>query len=304
VFYTEAGAGGSQGPAPGQDVSNLVHFNVKPVANRFGVGLEVGSEGGGLKLYAQSTLHLAAPTAVGRIDITPTGGFTGASLTLTGGGGLTWKFAAGTDKGLSANVNGIIQPDTDFSIPLAAGGFPIALTVRQRLLVKTALGVRNTTLSATGNYSFNGSFTIGVVNKQWTVSGPMNFDATQNLMKGTEGVSFGAAGLDLTDEIKVIAGIGAHGFVAGPYFRVTPAIGVFKGSSLGMIECKEATIDVKLSAGVGYVIPKVVTNVINAILRSLNIKYRIDGEGSLRAGDPITLYNDTSTMKGCKADKG
>jgi hypothetical protein len=304
MFYSEAGAGGSQELAPGQDVSNLVHFNVKPVVNRFGVGLEVGSEGGGLKLYAQSTLHLAAPTAVGRIDITPTGGFAGASLTLTGGGGLTWKFATGTDKGLSANVNGIIQPDTDFSIPLAAGGFPIALTVRQRLQVKTALGVRNTTLSATGDYSFSGSFTIGVVDKKWTVGGPTNFAATQNLMKGTGGVSMGAAGVDLADEIKVIAGIGAYGFVAGPYFRVTPAIGVFKGSSAGIIECKEATIDVKLSAGVGYVIPKVVTNVINGILRALNIKYRIDGEGSLRAGDPVTLYNDTTTMKGCNADKG
>src|SRR5581483_7315166 len=162
----------------------------------------------------------------------------------------------------------------------------------------------NSVLSATGNYSFTGSFAIGVINKQWTVSGPTNFDATQNLMQGTEGVSLGAEGVDLTDEIKVIAGIGAHGFVAGPYFRVTPAIGVFKGSSAGMIECKEATIDVKLSAGVGYLIPKVVTNVINSILKALNIKYRIDGEGSLRAGDPLILYNAATTMKGCKADKG
>ena len=291
----------SQDPAPAPDVSNLVHFQVKPVSNRFGVGLEVGTDAGGLKLYAQATLHVAAPTATAKIDITPAGGFTGASLTLTGGGGLTWKFAAATNVGLSANVNGIIQPDTDFSIPLAAGGFPVALTVRQRLMVDTALGVRNTTLSATADYSFNGAFTIGVVNGKWTVGGPLNFTETQNLMKGTEGLSMGAAGLDLTDEIKVIAGIGAHGFVAGPYFRITPAIGVFKGSSAGMLECKEGTIDVKMSAGVGYVIPKVVTNIINGILRALNIKYRIDGEGSLRAGDVATLYNATTTMKGCKA---
>jgi hypothetical protein len=77
----------------------------------------------------------------------------------------------------------------------------------------------------------------------------------------------------------------------------------FKGSSLGMIACKEATIDVKLSGGVGYVIPKVVTNLFNAILRGLNIKYRIDGEGSLKSGDPMTLYNHSSTLKGCKAGK-
>jgi hypothetical protein len=304
VYVSGPGADGSQGVPPGADVSNLVHFKVQPIANKFGVGLEVGSDGGGLKLYGSTTMHVSAPTAVGKLDITPGGGLKEASLTLTGGAGLTWKFAAGTDKGRSANVNGIIQPDTDFSIPLAAGGFPIALTVRQRLVVKTALGVRNTVLSATGVYSFNGAFKIGVVDGKWTVGGPMNFEASQNLMKGTEGVSLGAEGLDLTDEIKVIAGIGAHGFVAGPYFRFTSAIGVFKGSSLGMIQCKEATIDVKMSAGVGYLIPKVVTNVLNGILRALNIKYRIDGEGSLRAGDSITLYTDTSTMKGCQADKG
>ena len=304
MFYSAAGAGGSQAPAPVPDVSNLVHFKVKPIANRFGVGLQADSDGGGLKLSAAATLHLSSPSAVAKIDITPTGGFNEASLTLTGGGGLTWSFEAGTDVGLKANVNGIIQPDTDFSIPLAAGGFPIALTVRQRLVVKTALGVRNTTLSASADYSFDGAFAIGVVNKKWTVGGPMNFEATQNLLKGTKGVSIGAAGLDLADEIKVIAGIGAHGFVAGPYFRVTPAIGVFKGSSAGMIQCGEATIDVKMSAGVGYVIPRVVTNIFNSILKALNIKYRIDGEGSLQAGAPITLYGKTLTLPGCYADKG
>jgi hypothetical protein len=304
MFGGWQGAGGPPAQAPSTDVSNLVHFQVQPVANRFGFGLEVGADAGGLKLYATAAIHVAAPTAEGRIDVTPTGGFEGASLTLTGGGGLTWKFAAATNKGLRANVNGIIRPDTDFSIPLFAGGFPIALTVRQTLSVKTALGVRDTTLSATGVYSFSGAFTIGVVKNQWVTEAPMNFEATQNLMKGTEGLSMGAAGLDLADEIKVIAGIGAHGFVAGPYFRVTPAIGVFKGSSAGMIECKEATIDVKFSAGVGYVIPRVVENLINGILSALNIKYRIDGEGSIRAGKPKTLYNATNTMKGCNADKG
>jgi hypothetical protein len=296
--------GGSQPPPPVPDVSNLVHFKVKPIANRFGVGLQADSDGGGLKLSAAATLHLAAPTAVAKIDITPTGGVNDASLTLTGGGGLTWSFEAGTDVGLKANVNGIVQPDTDFSIPMAAGGFPIALTVRQRLLVKTALGVRNTTLRSAANYSFSGAFAIGVVNKQWTVGGPTNFEATQNLLKGTQGVSLGAAGLDLADELKVIAGIGAHGFAAGPYFRVTPSIGVFKGSSMGMIQCEEGTIDVKMSAGVGYVIPKVVTNIFNGILKALNIKYRIDGEGSLQAGSPITLYGKTLTLPGCHADKG
>lgn len=283
------------------DVSNLVHFTVKPVANRFGIGLEAGSDGGGLKLYARATLHVAKPTLDAKIDITPTGGVTRASLSLSGGAGLTWKFAVATDVGRRANVNGILQPDTDFSIPIGGlGGLPVAVTVRHIFQVKTALGVKNSTLSATGDYTFDGAFTVGVVDKQWTVKGPVNFSTQQNMMKTTDGVSIGAEGLNLTDDIKVIAGIGASGFAAGPYFRVTSALGVFQGSSLGMIACKEATIDVKLSGGVGYVIPKAVTNFFNVILRGLNIKYRIDGEGSLRSGDALQLFSDTSTLKGCK----
>ena len=277
---------------------------MKPVVNRFGLGLEASTDAGGLKLNTEATLHIAAPKFEAHIDITPTGGVEQASLTLTGGAGLTWSFAAGTDVGRRANVNGILTPDTDFSIPLyGIGPLPFALTVRQRLVVKTALGVRNTTLSARGNYTFDGAFTVGVVKGKWTIGGPTSFSAEQNMMKSAEGISFGAAGIDLADEVKVIAGIGVHGFAAGPYFRVTSALGVFKGSSLGMIECKEATVNVKLSGGVGYVIPKVVTNIFNAILSGLNIKYRITGEGGFDSGTPATLYNATSTMKGCNAGK-
>jgi hypothetical protein len=303
--------GTDQGPAapttpvaPTPDVSNLVHFKVTPIVNRFGLGLEANTDAGGLKLKTEATLHIAAPKFEAHIDITPTGGVEQASLTLTGGAGLTWSFAAGTDVGRRANVNGILTPDTDFSIPLyGIGPLPFALTVRQRLVVKTALGVRNTTLSARGNYTFDGAFTVGVVNRKWSIGGPTNFSAEQNMMKTAEGISLGAAGIDLADEVKVIAGIGVHGFAAGPYFRVTSALGVFKGSSMGMLECKEATINVKLSGGVGYVIPKVVTNIFNAILSGLNIKYRITGEGGFDSGAPATLYSATSTMKGCNAGK-
>jgi hypothetical protein len=247
---------------------------------------------------------MAAPKFVAHIDITPTGGLTQASLSLSGGAGLTWKFAVGTDVGRRANVKGILTPDTDFSIPIGGlGPLPVALTVRQRLVVETALGVRDTTLSANGDYTFSGAFNVGIINGKWAIEGPTNFAAQQNMMKTADGISIGAAGVNLTDEVKVIAGIGVHGFAAGPYFRVTSALGVFKGSSLGTIACKEATIDVKLSAGVGYVIPKVVTKLFNAILRGLNIDYQIDGEGSINSGAPRTLYTDTSTLKGCKAGK-
>jgi hypothetical protein len=85
---------------------------------------------------------------------------------------------------------------------------------------------------------------------------------------------------------------------------LTSAVGVFKGSSAGMIECKEATINVKLGGGVGYQIPTSVAKIINSFLSFLKINYRIADEGGVSAGEPITIRNETSTMQGCKADKG
>ena len=93
-----------------------------------------------------------------------------------------------------------------------------------------------------------------------------------------------------------------HGDVTDARLHVS-ALGVFKGSSLGMLECKSGTIDVKLSGGVGYVIPKVVTNIINGILSGLNIKYRLVGEGGISSGAPLTLYTDTTTLRACNAGK-
>ena len=303
AFVTESGlAGYREAAATGSDVSNLVNFKINPFANSSGIGLEAGSDAGGLKLFARATLHLAKPTFKAVIDITPAGGLTEASLALGGAAGLTWKFAVGTDVGRSANVNGILEPDTDFSIPVGGiGAVPLAVTVRQRFLVQTALGVRNATLSATGDYTFDGSFKIGYIRKQWSVAAPVGFSARQSMMQTAAGISIGASGLDLSDQVKVIVGIGTHGFAVGPYFRLTSSVGLFKGSDLGMIACKEATIVIKLGGGVGYQIPKSVAGLVNSFLRTLNIKYQIDDEGGLTSGDPITVVNSTSTLKGCKA---
>jgi len=298
LFLT--GAGDTQA-APVPDVSNLVNFKVGPFVSTSEIGMKVSSDGGGLKVLAQVAVHLAEPRFIARFDITPAG-LGEASIELGGAAGMTWAFQVGTDVGLKANVNGLLQPDTDFSIPVGAiGPLPLTVTVRQRFEIKTGLGVRNSTLAATGEYAFNGSFKVGYFGKKWDVAGPLGFTAKQNMLQTSNGISIGASGLNMAHQMKVIAGIGAHGFAAGPYFSFTSAVGVFKGSDLGMIPCKEATLVVRLSGGVGYQIPKSVTDAINFVLRTLKINHRIQGEGGLSPADPITIINSSSALKGCKA---
>jgi hypothetical protein len=301
AFVAESGSTGDSGAAPpGSDVSKLVKFRFAPFANSSGIGVEGGSDAGDLTLYARAALRFTAPKLTGKIDVTPAG--TDTWVELSGGAGLSWKFAVGTKVGRSANVNGILEPAIDLSIPIG-GPVPLSATIRHRLRIQTALGVTNSTLSATGDYTFKGSFKIGYVGKKWAVKGPTEFSATQSMVQTAAGVSLGASGVDLADQVKVIVGIGAAGFTAGPFFRLTSAVGLFKGSSLGMIECKEATIVVSLGGGLGYQIPKSVASIINSFLSALKIDYRINDEGGL-SSESITIKKETSTLQGCKAGEG
>lgn len=292
-----------EAPTPSQDVSKLVNFKRDPIVGPEGVGMRISSDGGGLKVSAEALVHLSKPTLSTVLEI-ELGKVVGASVKLTGAAGLTWNFEVGTDVGLSANVNGIIEPDTDFSIPIGGiGPLPLAATVRQRFSVKTALGVRNSTLSATGDYSFNGGFLVGYVNGKWKVAGPGGFKSNTTLMKSANGISIAASGLDMGHMMKVIVGVGVHGFAAGPYFSFTSGIGLFKGSDLGMIQCKEATLVIDLNGGVGYLIPRSITNFINSILKSLKIDYQITGEGGIAPEKGINIINETTTLPGCEAGK-
>ncbi|HEY4214046.1 MAG TPA: hypothetical protein VGM84_21405 [Steroidobacteraceae bacterium] len=287
------------------DVSNLVHFKAEPSVSSSGLGMSVSSDGGGLKVRAETTVRLDAPKLDVNIDIAPrSGGVADASVELTGATGLAWKFQIGTDVGLKANVNGILQPATDFSIFVGGiGPLPVCVTVRQRFMITTSLGVRNSTLSANGDYAFNGGFKVGYVGKRWSIAGPVGFHANRTILQTASGITMAASGVDLTNQLQVIAGVGTHGFAAGPYFSFTSTIGLFKGSDLGMIPCREATLVIKLNGGVGYVIPQAVTDAINSILSALNIKYSIRGEGGLQPRQAATIVEKTSTLPGCHASK-
>lgn len=303
VAYVEGSSAGEQATSP-WDVSNLVNFKVAPFASSSGLGVRATSDGGGLMLTAEASVHVATPVLHVNLDISSGGRVRQANVELTGAAGLTMKFTASTDVGRSANVHARFYPSTDFSLPVTGlGGFPFAVTVRQQFIIKTALGVRNTTLSATGDYTFKGSFKVGYSGGTWSVFGPSGFAARESLLQTMGGVSLGASGLVMMHQLKVIVGIGAVGFVAGPYFAFNSSVGVTRASDIGMLRCREATIRVSLLGGVGYAIPRPVTDAINFFLRALNIRYRIDGEGGL-SSNPMTIIESSGQAPPSRACTG
>ena len=288
---------------------NEKNFKTTPLVSSTGLGIDVSVDDNGFKLKTQALLHFSAPTISVTIDIKG-GTVETAGLVLTGAAGLNWNFSMGSEQTMRASVAALLQPNTDFSIPIAAvGGIPLAITVRQRFLVRTGLEVKNSTLSATGGYTFNGAFKVGYLHKYWTAEAPSDYTVETSMTKSAQGVSLGIQGLNLADQVRIFVGMGAAGFAAGPYMSFTSSVGAFQNSSIGMLQCNGATLVVDLNGGVGYVIPKSITDLINSVLRALNIKYRITGEGGLEPGKAVTVIKKTSQIGGCNVindpdDKG
>jgi hypothetical protein len=288
------------------DVSNALvakKFSLLPSVSTSGVGLHVSSDGDGMKVSALTNISLATPTLDVRLLIDDAK-IKEASIELKGAAGLQWNFSAGTAVGLKGNIHAILEPDTDFSIPVGGiGPVPLAVTIRQRFLIKTGLGVRNSTLTASGAYTFTGSFKAGYYNGKWNADGPTGFTATTSMARTTSGISLGAEGLNLANQMKVIVGVGKFGFATGPYVTFTSAVGAFRGSDIGMISCSGATIKISLYGGVGYFLPRALSSAINSILHALNINAKVPNEGGLES-DSMTLIEKTSAVGGCGLDTG
>ena len=124
------------------------------------------------------------------------------------------------------------------------------------------------------------------------------------MLPSIKGVAIGVTGLTLTHRVDVIVGLGAAGFVAGPYGYLNSSVGITRGSSVGFDAgfgvlghgqvCKQESVAIAAGA-VRYQMPQPVTDTINFLLSALHINERIQGRGgigstqrcwSARAGTP------------------
>jgi hypothetical protein len=170
----------------------------------------------------------------------------------------------------------------DFSIPLLGPGVPLSVVIRQSFLVRT-LFLTTGELHAKGDYTLGGSLRVGYNNGTWGLGGPAGFSAKQDLLHSISGVSQQKTGLTLSQQTRVIVGVGAWGFVTGPFLSMTASGAVGKSSDLDtLLRCRSSEFGIFLSAGVGYFMPRVITDGINAVLRALNLG-QIAGQGGFES---------------------
>ena len=202
---------------------------------------EGGKFGGTIALRVSGlTVHL---------DLGISGGATsGMTMTLEGLDGIDVSVGAGIS---SAADNSTIRVEVpiDTYVPLeAVTGLPLVAYIEWQTSVDMALSGNNSTLATQGSYDLSGP--IGVQNG--TAVAP-TLTVKESILDNITGVTIGPSAAVLASRVKILLGVGAPGFAAGPFSSVTVAVGFGRGSVLGtpVADCKTASLNLWIGGGTG-----------------------------------------------------
>jgi hypothetical protein len=265
-----------------------------------GLGIKLLHNGDDIKVLAYAVLRLDKPSLQFNLKIHG-GQVQTAKIVLNGAAGLTVHLETATAQGIDGNINKKFYVPVDLSIPIAGLPVPFAVTLHQQLLIQTAFTAKNSTLNSTGDYAFAGQIYMGLDNGNWGVGAPTSLHTNTSLGQSLDGLSLGATGMVFGMEGRIIVGIGAFGFVTGPYLGYAAVVGLTRGSDqtkmLVGVTCRGTVLDPSLEVGIGYQVPAPVTKAINAILKTLNLA-PIQGSGGLKHNENL-LHKAEDNPKHC-----
>jgi hypothetical protein len=281
--------------AIGMDQATAHRFSLTTLVDSRGIGVRIVSDESGVRFLGEAALFLNAPRLFFNLDIRG-GKIVVCEVQLNGAAGIMMTFEAASPTPTSGNIEAKRFAPVDFSIPVTGMGVPFAVNVRQIFQLQTAF-------TSTGNlrarvyFKLTGGLRVGYRDGSWSMGGPTGVTPVENLdnlLLTTQGAAVGVTGMVMTHHANVMVGIGAFGFLTGPYGFLNSSVTVTRGSSIGLLQgpltCKQATLSMGLGAGVGYRIPQPVTNAINALLRSLNVREEIQGAGGMET-KPVIIVN-------------
>jgi hypothetical protein len=279
----------------GFDQVTVHRFTLTPLVGARGIGVRIVSDASGVHFLGEAVLYLNAPRLYFNLDIRG-GQIVVCEVQLDGAAGLMMTFEAASPSPMAANINEKRYAPVDFSIPVTGMGVPFAVNVRQIFQLQTAF-TSTGTIKANVYYKLKGGVRMGYRDGKWSMGGPTGVTPVNNLdnlLLSTQGAAIGVTGMVMTHHANVMVGIGAFGFLTGPYGYLNSSVTVTRGSSIGILQgpltCKQGTLSMGVGAGVGYRIPEPVTGAINSILRALNIREQIQGSGGLQT-DPVIIVN-------------
>ena len=220
-------------------------------------------------------LHFNVDVSGGRIQT--------AALELSGAAGFAVHFETAASADFNGNIHQTGIAPIDLSIPVGGFGVPISVHLIQSLSLNTGFSARTSLLTADGEYFASGSVLVGYVRGSWGGAPPL-LGTKQNLAEHVGGISVGINSLAFALRQEVLVGVGVLGFSAGPYLALTTGTTALKQSSVAMIDCRQATFTMDLTAGAGYTLPKPLVSVFNFFLRAVHAK-ELSPNGSIAEND-------------------
>lgn len=269
-------------------------FSMEPISGSKGFGVRIKSNDAGVMFVGEAVLYLKAPRLYFTLAIRG-GQIATAAVRVDGVGGLLMTFEAASPSPIAGNINAKRYAPLDWSFPVVGMGVPFAVTVRQQYELKTVF-TSTGSLKARIYYELQGGLGVEYRDGKWSTGGPTGVKpvvSLDNLLMSTQGVAYGVTGMVMTHQAKVLVGVGAFGFATGPYGFINSSVTVTRGSDLGILQgplaCKQATLSMGVGAGVGYMMPESVTNLINSFLRAINIREEISSSGGLESKPVIIV---------------
>lgn len=284
-------------------------FSVEALSGSKGFGVRIKSNDAGVLFVGEAVLYLKQPRLYFNLVIRG-GQIAVAAVRMDGAGGLLMTFEAASPSPIAGNINATRSAPVDWSFPVVGMGVPFAVTVRQLYELKTVF-TSTGSLKARVWYELRGGLGVEYRDGQWSKGGPTGVKpvvSLDHLLMSTQGAAYGATGMVMRHQAKVLVGVGAFGFATGPYGVLNSVVTVARSPDTGMLQgplaCKQATLSMGVGAGVGYMMPEPVANLINSFLRAINIRKEISSSGGPESTPVIIVslgrYHPSREMCGNK----
>lgn len=266
------GLGGSAAPVPVPlpQLPQLTFNNLQayPCAITCGgIGAKVYQEKDGVKVWVSIVFHLNSPHLVFGASVG--GGGVSANVQLFGGAGVTVTVDAATGgdfQSVQANIKELGLIPAEINVPLGGLFVPLTAKLSQALDITTGFSAKTSVLHGEGSIDIDGELSASYsTGRGWDIPKP-TATVKNNLAGLISGVSMGINSFVFAFDQRLMVGVGALGFAAGPYVDLLTTLTALKQSSATTFDCRQATFEVQLGAGIGYSMPKIVASVINAVL--------------------------------------
>lgn len=263
------------GPAGGD---GAVKFVATPILDPLTIGLRAQAWNQSVNVLMTAALRLRDASISFNLDLTGAK-VRMAKLALHASPQLRFGFDAKAQPGRLTNIRNeskMIPLDLNLPFILSSGGIGLGVSLQHRILVNTAFSAQKSWFNSRGQWDLSGTLSMHYENGDFRPPAELKITHThESVVQNMKHVSFGVSAMVLTHQIRLMVGLGAGGFRAGPFLACNSSLALARGSNLAQPlqphVCRVASLAMGLGTGLGYEIPGFVAEALNFFLRALRI---------------------------------